>query len=627
MICAGDSRSPHRRGNTYNPTVLRGPQPVPFLSLERGWTPPLPRQAPVALPSFVDSFGGEGSQIGDPPPYDDVSRDSNEPPPAGLPLPPGLSLPLDMLQEGIELPSSGSSRYWGQGSSIPVIGLETVVEEDEDEDAAIGSLPYSAPPPRGVSSTDLGTSGLDALPSYTASVHPSMSLASGPPIEDTPSSEQPSTAFHLAPIHLPPIYLAPITLSPISLGQAAVPEPDIPPELSDLSHIRANIVLLPEYSGQQVFTRDPAYRSFDIEHANLIQIPPRTQLRSRRIPSSRDKSPSRFQNPPVTMKESIKHFRDFAASITPTADQNIPALLDGHWDEDSSEGGSDTSEEESTACLEHMSQRMTEPTVSSTPTPRIMSMEERWGVEENSSESDESGSHHTTGGRRRRVTRRDDSMHGPDRCNSEDEEFYTRYYRSPRPPPLPPRTYLLHVPPSSDHTPSPDIKVDALPQDSPNQRVLCPAQVSPFRRPPALAPKQAPRGYFQSALEALGHHSWQPDQSDADWSKAGAWNCRSCGWLSPKASTECSRCLTTRVFETHRVDFSSIPQVYWHLPGTSAQEFIYQAAPGSRDSVVVEIRTGESTEQAHSPPESSVGPEGDEPQGRSKKKKKKKRGD
>lgn len=611
MICAEYSRSSHgspRRGNTYNPTILRRPQPVQVLNMERGWTPPPPpQQTPLALALFSGSLDGEGPLMEDPPPYDDFCGES----------------------EGGVGPSSQSfGRYRRQEPSILPTGLETVVEEDEGESAESvarpGSTPYRRSPLGEDSSTNLAApSSLDALPSYTTSVHPSMSLASGPLIEHIQSSEQ-SAAPVLAPIHLAPIHLAPIHLTPISAGQ----EPDIPPDLSHLSHVRANTVLLPEHPNQRVFTQDPAFRSFNIDHANLLQIPPWTQLQFRKTPPPRKEAPPGFQKPPIAMEKSMEKFRDFAASATPMADQNILTPLHDYLDEDSSEEESGAPERRPPACLGCESPRMTESIVPSIPpslTPSIMSMEKRWGVEatqEISSRVDGSGLRYTKDGRRRRVVWRDDStcgFDGWDRRTNKVKKCNRHYHHSPVQLSKSLRTY----PPltSQDRElrkPSPDIGVGVFsPQDNPDWRVPRPTRAPPARSP-ALTSNQDFRRYLKSIFGTIGHHSWQLAQSGANW------NCKSCAWLSPRTSTECFCCHSTAALGVPKAAPLSVPRESCNqmaLPEKSARDSLHETASIMKGSEKIEPQAEES-EQPRSPPGSPTRPEDDGPQGESKKKKK-----
>lgn len=606
MIYAEHSRS-SRRGNTYNPTVLRGPQPVQLLNMERGWTPPpQPRQTPPVLALLSGSLDGEGPLMEDPPPYDNFGGDSNE---------------------GIGPSSQSFGRYRRQEPSVPPTGLETVVEEDEDESAKSavarpGSTPYRRSPLGEDSLTNLATPS-----SYTTSVHPSLSLTSGPPIEDIQSSEQ-SAAPVLAPIHLAPIHLTPITLAPISAGQ----ESDILPNLSHISNVRANTVSLPDHLSQRVFTQDPAFRSFNIDHADLLQTPPWIQLRSRKIPPSTKEAPPRFQKPPIAMEKSMEKFRDFTASATSIADRNILTPLYDNWDEDSSEEESGTPKRRPPACLGRKSPRMAESIVSSIPpslTPSIISMEKRWGVEatpEISSKEDGSELRYTKDGRRCRVVWRDNSIgssNGWDKRTNKDEKCDRHYHYSPAQLSKPSlRTYAPASRGRELRTPSPDIGVNVFsPQGNPNWRVPCPTQAPPAQKSPVLASNQGFRCYLNSIFGAIGHRSWQLAQSGANWSEIGDWNCQSCAWLSPRTTTECSRCHSTAAFRVPRAaSLESCNQMV--LLEGSARDSLHQTASIMKGSEKIEPQVEES-EQPHSPPGSPTRPEDDGPQGGSKKKKKK----
>lgn len=575
-----------RRGNTYNPTVLRGPQPVQLLSLERGWTPPPPRKTPrEAL-----RLRSESPLIEDPPPSNEKSEDSDDP------------------------PSHGSGRYQGQESNILPTGLETVVEEDEEEYAEPAvtrpsSPPYPRPPPREDFSTNLNTpSSSDSPPSYITSVYHSSVLASRP-IEDTQSSEQQYNTPILAPIYLAPIHLAPITLAPVSLGPAVGLESDLSP---NLIRIRVSTISLPEHPSQQVFTWN---RTLSRSHDDLIQTPPRR------------KTLSRFQKPPVKMVESINHFREFVASTASITDRNIPAPLDGYWDEESSEyeaGNLGTSEGRQHASLERRSRPITQPLISSTQPshiPRVVSMEERWGLAAppaNSSDEDRSRLRYTKDRRGGRVSWGNYNIHESDKWNkrtSKDEGSNRRPSSS--------RTYL---PPSlsSDRelrTTSPDIGANVFPpQGNLNLRVSRSKQAPPTQKP--LAPGNPGfRGYFKSVSEAIKHHS---KQSGANWSEVGDWNCQSCGWLSPSTSTECYRCRSTMTSKIPRAGFWSVPgesQRKSDLPEGSARNPLHQNALILEESERIEPQAAE-PEPPHSPPCSSIEPEVDNSRGRSKEKKK-----
>lgn len=578
-----------RRGNTYNPTALRGPQYVQPISLERGWTPPPPRQTPrEAL-----RLGGEGPLIEDPPPSDEESEDSDDP------------------------PSRGSGRNRGQEPSILPTGLETVVEEDEEEHAEptgtrLSSPQHPRPPPREDFSTNLNTpSGSDPPPSYVTSVYHSSVLASGPSVEDTQSSEQRYNAPTLAPIYLAPIHLAPITLAPVSLGQAVGLESDSP---ADLINIRVSTISLPEHPRQQVFTWN---QTLSRSHNDPPQTPPRR------------KTLSRFQKPPVTMVKSINHFRNFAAS-TSTTDRSIPAPLDGYWDEKSFEDvvrNLGTSEGRRSASLERTPRSIAQPLVSSTQPsdiPRVVSMEERWGVAappENSSDEDKSRSRYAKNRRGGRISRRNDNTHESDEWNkrtSKDEGNNRR--------PSSPRTYL---PPSLSpdrelHTLSLDIGANVFsPQGNLNLRVSRSKQAPPTQKSLALE-NPCSRDYFKSVLEAIKHHSWKSTQSGANWSEVGDWNCQSCGWLSPSTSTECCRCRSTMTPRIPRASFWSVPGESQHksgLPEGSARTPLDQNALILEESERTELQA-EVSESPHSLPCSSIEPEVDTPRGRSKKKNK-----
>lgn len=584
-----------RRGNTYNPTVLRGPQHVQPISLERGWTPPPPRKilrGPLHLANYLD---GEGPLIEDPSSYDGIFAGSDKP------------------------QSRGSGTQRGQESGILTTGLQTVVEEDEDEHAehaVIKSSPPLYPTREGSSKNSDTPSGPDSLPSYTTPVHPSLSLASGLPIGDIQSSEQNNTP-NLSPIHLAPIRLVPITLTPISLRQAVELELDTP---SEATHIPR---------GQRVFTRDQTFGSPNTDHNDLLQT---FGIQVRPITSpSRGGEPARFQTPPVTMMKSMNHFRDFVASTTPNATQDAPVPLDGYWDEESEDedGNVGAPERRRSAHPEHKSRRIPQPIVSSIHIPRVMSMEERWGVEEppaNSGIDHRSGSRYTKDGRRRQVPRTDDNMHNSNKLNrrtSKDENLNrrpssSRTYPPPRPPP----------PDCKLRTPSPDIGVDVFsPQGNPDWRVPRSKRAPSSRKSLPLASNLGFRGYFKSALEAIEHHSWQLTQSDANWSKVGDWNCQSCGWLSPKTSIECYHCRWTATSKIPKAGFSSVPRESQHrnaLPKKSGRDPLDQTALALEGSEKIEPQAEES-EPPHSTSRSSARPEDDEFRGRSKKKKKKKK--
>lgn len=620
MIYTENSRSSRgspRRGDTYNPTILRRPQPVQLLNMERGWTPPPPpppRQTPLELALPSSSLDGEGPLMEDPPPYDDFSGESDG---------------------GVGPSSQSFSRYRRKEPCVPPTELETVVEEDEGESAESvvarpGSTPYRRSPLGEDSLTNLtAPSGLDALPSYTTSVHPTMSLASGPLIEHIQSSEQ-SAAPVLAPIHLAPIHLAPIILTPISAEQ----EPDIPPDLSHLSHFRVNTVSLPEYPSQRVFTQDPAFRSFNIDHADLLQIPPRTQLQFRKTPLSRKEASPRFQKPPIAMEKSMEKFRDFAASATPMTDRNILTPLYDYLDEDSPEEESGTSEKRPPACLGRNSPRMTEliaPNTLPSLTPSIMCMEKRWGVEatqEISSRVDGSGLRYTKDGRRRRVVWRDDSTgssDGWDRRTNKDKKCNRHYHHSPvQLSKSPLRTY----PTFQDRElriPSPDIGVGVFPpQDDTDWRVPRPTRTPPAR-PPAPASNKGFRRYPKSISGTIEHHPRQLTQSGANWSEIGDWNCKSCAWSGPRTSTECFRCHSTTAFEVPKAVSLSMPPESCNqlaLPEESAQDSLHKTASIMKGSEKIEPQA-EEPEQPHPPPESPTRPEDNGPQSESKKKKKK----
>lgn len=577
-----------RRGNTYNPTVLRGPQPVQPISLERGWTPPPPREmppGPLHLANYLDS---EGPLIKDPPSYDGISVDSNEP------------------------QSRGSSRQRGQASGISTTGLQTVVEEDEDEHAEHAVTRSSPPlyPTREGSSKNLDTpSDSDSLPSYTTSANLSFSLASGLPIEDIQSSEQNNTLI-LSPIYLAPIHLAPITLAPVSLRQAVELNLDIPPDATYLPR------------GQRVFTWDQTSRASSTDHEDLLQTP-RVQVRSM-APPSRGEEPARFQKPPATMMKSMNCFRDFVASTTPTANRDAPALLDGYWDEESEDedGNVGALEMRRPAYLGRTSRPIPQPIVSSIPPshiPRVMSMEERWGVEEplaNSGIDCRSGSRYTKDGRRRQVPRTDDNMRSPNKWNRRAGKNENRNRRPPSsrtyPPPLPSSPYC------ELRTPSPDIGVNVFsPQGNPDWRVPRSKRAPPARKSFPLASNLDLRGYFKSALEAIEHHSWQLTQSDANWSEVGDWNCQSCGWLSPKTSTECYHCHSTVTSKALRAGFSSVPHRN-SLPEETGRDPLDQTSLVLEGSERIEPQAEES-EPPHSTSRSS---EDDELRGSSQKKKK-----
>lgn len=543
-----------RRGNIYNPTVLRGPQTIQPISLERGWTPPPSRKIPGGLLQLTNYLDGEGPLIEDPTPYDGIFADSDEP------------------------QSRSSGRQRGQESGILATGLQTVVEEDEDEYVEYAVARSSPPlyPTRESSSTNLNTpSGSDSLPSYTTSTHPSFSFASGPPIEDIQPSEQNNTLI-LSPIYLAPIHLAPVTLAPISLRQAVELEPDIPP---DVTHLPQN---------QRVFTWDQTFRSSNTDHDDLLQTP-RIQVRSMTPPSGVE-ALAGFQKPPVTMMRSMIRFRDFVASTTPINSRDAPVPLDGYWDEE--DGNVGAPEKRWPAYPEHTSRPIPQPIVSSIPLchiPRVMSMEERWGVEEAPANS---GIDHRSGSRWNRRTSKDENRN-----------------RRPRPPDFELRT------------PSPDIGVNVFsPQGNPDWRVPRPKQVPPARKSLPLASNPDFRGYFKTASEAIQHHSRQLTQSDANWSEAKDWNCQSCGWLSPKTNTECYHCRSTVTFKTPRVGSSPVPHRKY-LPEESGRDPLGQTTLVLEGSERIEPQAEES-KQLHSV---SHGSEDDELRGRSKKKKKKKK--
>lgn len=567
-----------RRGNTYNPTALRGPQPVQPLSLERGWTPPPPRQTPrEAL-----RLGGEGPLMKNPSPSDEESEDPDD------------------------LRSRGSGRYRGQESSTLPTGLETVVEEDEEEHAKpAGTRPsspqYPRPPPREDSSTNLNTpSSSDPPPSYITSVYHSSVLVSGPSVEDTQSSEQPYNTPTLAPIYLAPIHLAPIILAPVSLGAVGL-ESDFP---ADLINIRVSTISLPENPRQQVFTW---HQTLNRSNNDLLQTPPRR------------KTLSKFQKPPVTMVESINHFRNFAASTASTTDRSIPAPLDGYWDEEYFEDEAENLGASEGRQLERTSRPRAQPLVSSTQpshTPRAVSMEERWGVAAppgSSSDEDRSRLRCT---KDRRGGRRNYNIHESDEWNkrtSKDEGSNRR-----------PSSSQTYLPPSlsPDHelrTPSPDIGANVfLSQGNPDLRVSRLKQAPPTQKSLALE-NPGFRGYFKTVLEAIKHHSWKSAQTGANWSKVGDWNCQSCGWLSPSTSTECCRCRSTM---TPRAGFWSVPGESRHksgLPEGSAQTPLDQNALILEESERIELQA-EASEPPHSLPCSSIELEVDTPRGRSKKK-------
>lgn len=620
MICGESSRS-SRRGNTYNPTSLRGPQPVQPPSMERGWTPPsLLRETPLPPALYSSSSDGEGPLMEDPPSYDDSFEDSDDPP---------------------SPTSHGSGRYRRQEPSALLTGLETVVEENEEEPAestteSSGSSPY----PKSPLGEDFMTyltilSGLDAPPNYTASVHPSVPLPPGSPIESTqPPGQQPNPPI-LTPIHLTPIHLAPINLTPIVLGQAAGLEPDTPPDLSHLSHVRANAVSLPEYPSQRVFTRDSAFGSPNVDNTDLLQIFPWTRLRSRRVFPSEKEEMSRFQKQPVTMEKSMRSFRDFAASTAAVAGRDVPTPQDCCWGEDHPEEESEHVEAPEGRLSTRMkctSQRIAEPIVSSIPPPltsNIMSMEERWGVEtipENSSKEDGRGLRYTKDGRRRRLVRGDGNIGDSDGCTNKDEKCDKHYHHNPGhlPKLSSSRTYL----PSQDRelrTPSPDIGVNVFsPQGNPNWRVPRLTRAPPAQRSLALASTQGFRGYFKSIFGAIRHHSWQLTQSGAKWSEVGDRNCQSCGWLGPITNTECSRCYSRVSFEVPRAAFLSTPQGSWNQIARLEEPARGPPASITKGSERIELQVIKS-EQFHSPPGNPVGPADDEPQSENKRKKKKKK--
>lgn len=568
MIHAENSGFPRRsprRGNTYNPTALRGPQPVRVFSLEHGWTVP-----PRSPSRFEDSSENE------PPPYDeDMFEDSDELPPPNqfsMRSPRRSFRELDIL-EGIEPQVRSFRMSQDQESSTSVTELETVEEEDENKDTEVAAAKSNTPSgpsshSEGSSLTELGApSEPDAPPSYTASVHPSMSLASVPAIKDTPPPEQPST------------------ISPMNLGEqehtleTAEPLSENPLDASHLSDVQAGIVLLPDNLTHQAFIRDPVLRRFCVGY--------------------HDETQTSFSS----MERSIFHFRDFVASQNSMSERDILAR-DDKYDDDSSEQASEDMEAVKETPYAHPGSttlQIAEPVVQNTPAsaaqsgtnPGPMSPGDLNSTKPSTRKRQEQGTELLPGlsikqartyeeKREGEVSPMDTYGEGEVRPNhTESEEFNGRRHQ---------------------RTPEHDTEMDD---------------------PEASYPDDIPTFFFADISEINKHYSAQPTQSNEGWSAPGDWCCRFCGRLNAKIKTECYGCLSKEAHMVPKVGHISETQQSQNkkvLSARSAQELHTQTVLNSE--ALEDL--GPQPEKSHLAVSSPESPQSDEPQATKERKRKRK---
>lgn len=646
-------RGSPRRGNTYNPTALRGPQPLRLFSLEHGWTVPRAVTPPRPPPQSAESSL--------PPQYSDVFDDSEDPPPPNQRPTQSRRLSFHALEalEETEFPDCGSGNSRGQDSSGSVIGLETVKEEDEDEDTETTVAEPSTPPNPGLRASAES----DPSPSYTASVHPSMSLASGPPIEDVQPLEQLSAASTLAPGPLEQ------TLGTTGLGS------DVPPESSHLCRVQANPVLLPEYPAHKASIRDPVLRCLNIGY------------------------PYEMKSSTSSMERPMHHFHTSMAPKNQIPERYISAQNDrcGSTSEGSffSQKSEDmgTSEGEPISDLGHKVQRMVKSHTPNTSTPVTqpefnpnLTGEDRRGLTRLlkvlSGKSLEKEAGCSPKSPTKKVKGSEEKFHAetilPSICKDEKGSAYRpheeltisgdsksesntfinsdlemQYYDKSKSavlkpiwPPLPSSSSGPTRTPSPDigaATPSSNDRKDwGMPHQgpgttNPNSKHTTQAwgpsipfpevtqysgkitQKPPVKKLLTAAPQLALKNTFEVTPEVSDYRPAQPIPSGDNNPVLYDWSCQSCGSLNSRTKTKCSRCPLTRA--TTALQILQNEEV---LSAEAAQDPLLPIAPDLE--TVESIQPQSEASESNRTAPGSTEPQNDEPKVKSKRRKRKKKG-